>query len=67
MITLEGITKTYRIGKVEVHALQGIDLEVGEGDFIAIMGASGSGGVARLKSTRCMRAGRWAVRKRRPS
>ncbi len=43
MITLEGITKTYRMGKVEVHALQGIDLEVGEGDFIAIMGASGSG------------------------
>ena len=43
MITLEGITKTYRMGKVEVHALQGIDLEVGKGDFIAIMGASGSG------------------------
>src|SRR6266446_6395370 len=43
MITLEGITKTYRMGKVEVPALQCIDLEVGEGDFIAIMGASGSG------------------------
>ena len=43
MITLEGITKTYRMGKVEVPALQGIDIEVGEGDFIAIMGASGSG------------------------
>ena len=43
MITLEGITKTYRMGKVEVPALQGIDIRVGEGDFIAIMGASGSG------------------------
>ena len=43
MIRLEGITKTYRMGKVEVPALQGIDIEVGEGDFIAIMGASGSG------------------------
>ena len=43
MITLEGITKTYRMGKVEVPALQGIDIDVGEGDFIAIMGASGSG------------------------
>ena len=43
MITLERITKTYRMGKVEVPALQGIDLEVGEGEFIAIMGASGSG------------------------
>jgi putative ABC transport system ATP-binding protein len=31
------------MGKVEVHALRGIDLEVGEGEFVAIMGASGSG------------------------
>ena len=43
MITLEGITKTYRMGKVEVPALQGIDLHVSEGEFVAIMGASGSG------------------------
>ena len=43
MITLERITKTYRMGKVEVPALQGIDLHVAPGEFIAIMGASGSG------------------------
>jgi putative ABC transport system ATP-binding protein len=43
MITLEGITKTYRMGKLEVPALQGVDLHVGEGEFVAIMGASGSG------------------------
>ena len=43
MIRLEQVTKTYRMGKVEVHALRGIDLEVGEGEFVAIMGASGSG------------------------
>jgi len=43
VITLERITKTYRMGKVEVPALQGIDLHVGEGEFVAIMGASGSG------------------------
>jgi len=43
MITLERITKTYRMGKLEVPALQGIDLQVGEGEFVAIMGASGSG------------------------
>ncbi len=43
MITLERVTKTYRMGKVEVQALQGIDLHVAGGEFIAIMGASGSG------------------------
>ena len=43
MITLEGVTKTYRMGKLAVPALQGIDLHVSQGEFVAIMGASGSG------------------------
>jgi len=43
VITLEGVTKTYRIGRIEVPALQGIDMHVRQGDFVAIMGASGSG------------------------
>jgi len=43
VIALEAVTKTYRLGKVEVQALRGVDLNVKRGEFVAIMGASGSG------------------------
>ncbi|MBL7126454.1 MAG: ABC transporter ATP-binding protein [Dehalococcoidales bacterium] len=43
MIQLENITKIYRMGKVEVPALRGIDLTINQGDMVAIIGASGSG------------------------
>jgi putative ABC transport system ATP-binding protein len=43
LIRLEDVTKTYRMGEVEVHALRGVSLEVAEGEFTAVMGASGSG------------------------
>ena len=43
LIQLENVTKVYRMGDVEVHALRGVSVTVPRGDFIAIMGASGSG------------------------
>lgn len=43
MIELKDITKTYRMGSVDVPALKSISLEIKDGEFIAIMGPSGSG------------------------
>ena len=43
LIQLQGVTKTYRNGELAVQVLHGVDLEIHEGEFVAIMGASGSG------------------------
>ena len=42
-LKMTGVRKTYSTGVVEVEALRGVDLEVAQGDFVAIMGPSGSG------------------------
>ncbi|MBC8100694.1 MAG: ABC transporter ATP-binding protein [Armatimonadetes bacterium] len=43
MIDIQDITKMYKMGEVEVHALRGISLKVFQGEFLSIMGPSGSG------------------------
>jgi putative ABC transport system ATP-binding protein len=43
LIEIRELTKIYKMGAEEVHALDGVDLDIDRGEYVAIMGASGSG------------------------
>ncbi|MBN8885518.1 MAG: ABC transporter ATP-binding protein [Rudaea sp.] len=54
MVNLEGVTRRYQVGGQKVHALAGVDLDIPQGQFVAIVGPSGSGKSTLLNILGCL-------------
>jgi putative ABC transport system ATP-binding protein len=54
ILKLHDVWKIYRMGEVEVPALRGISVEIKKGDFVAIVGASGSGKSTMMNLIGCL-------------
>jgi putative ABC transport system ATP-binding protein len=54
VIQLQEIHKTYHTGEVDVHAVRGVTLDIAQGEFVALMGASGSGKSTMMNIIGCL-------------
>jgi putative ABC transport system ATP-binding protein len=54
ILRLDNVSKIYKMGEVEVPALRGVSVEIRRGDFVAIMGASGSGKSTMMNLIGCL-------------
>lgn len=54
IIEIKGLKKDYQVGEVMVHALRGVDMKIDDGEFVAIMGVSGSGKSTMLNILGCL-------------
>lgn len=54
IIDIRSLKKDYHVGELTVHALKGVDLKINQGEFVAIMGASGSGKSTMLNILGCL-------------